>query len=203
MCDFWVTFELTEDLLALKSLHEWTSGEHLVKHAKTWTYRQHPQLSPSLLMAHPQQLKNTRVLLLKCKKISPDTVFSLYCAPATTMQQFSWWITHEGYGHFGQGGQLHSSTPTNASPVFCIVGRIGWWLLRPCSAVRWLSQGKVLHLFLAVLPEIVHFLDDFGEGDRFPVLRDKEWKTNLAFLADITVHLSKLYPATSRWWKTC
>ncbi len=59
------------------------------------------------------------------------------------------------------------------------------------SEVRWLSQGKVLHRFLAVLPEIVHCLND-SEGGRFPVLRDNEWKTNVAFLADITARLNKL-----------
>uniref|UniRef100_A0A3B3RGE1 HAT C-terminal dimerisation domain-containing protein n=1 Tax=Paramormyrops kingsleyae TaxID=1676925 RepID=A0A3B3RGE1_9TELE len=60
------------------------------------------------------------------------------------------------------------------------------------SEVRWLSHGKVLNRFLAVLPEIVHFLNDIGEGERFPVLRDNEWKTNVAFLADVTAHLNKL-----------
>uniref|UniRef100_A0A8C2CP28 Uncharacterized protein n=1 Tax=Cyprinus carpio TaxID=7962 RepID=A0A8C2CP28_CYPCA len=60
------------------------------------------------------------------------------------------------------------------------------------SEVRWLSRGKVLHRFLAVLPEIVNFLNDIGEGERFPVLRDNEWKTNVAFLSDVTAHQNKL-----------
>uniref|UniRef100_A0A672PGZ3 DUF4371 domain-containing protein n=1 Tax=Sinocyclocheilus grahami TaxID=75366 RepID=A0A672PGZ3_SINGR len=60
------------------------------------------------------------------------------------------------------------------------------------SEVRWLSRGKVLQRFLAVLPKIVHFVNAIGEEERFPVLRDNEWKTNVAFLADVTAHLNKL-----------
>lgn len=110
-------------------------------------------------------------------------VISLYCALASTMQQVSWWIPHEGYGHCMDTG-LHPSTPCNSSPFYCIVGQIGRCLRRPHSA-QW--DGWVI--FCLYSPRYFTF---FMTLARERNLRDKGCKINLAFIADITVHLNKL-----------
>ena len=56
--------------------------------------------------------------------------------------------------------------------------------------VRWLSRGKVLDRFLALLPEIKQFLTE--EQQNFPDLSDTEWQQDLGFMSDITSHLNKL-----------
>lgn len=61
------TFEITEDLLALKSLHERTRGEDI-------------QRALSEACKH-------KGLVVEMRKISPDFGISQYCAPASIMQQ--------------------------------------------------------------------------------------------------------------------
>ncbi|XP_049794777.1 general transcription factor II-I repeat domain-containing protein 2-like [Schistocerca nitens] len=58
------------------------------------------------------------------------------------------------------------------------------------STVRWLSRGKVLDVFFALLEEISLFLKMKGEEMR--CLKDIKWISDLAFLADITIHLNNL-----------
>ncbi|XP_066512762.1 general transcription factor II-I repeat domain-containing protein 2A-like [Hoplias malabaricus] len=58
------------------------------------------------------------------------------------------------------------------------------------TAVRWLSQGKVLKRHFDLREEICQFMD--SKGKDCTVLRDEKWKCELAFLADITSHLSAL-----------
>ncbi|XP_067932990.1 general transcription factor II-I repeat domain-containing protein 2-like [Watersipora subatra] len=54
--------------------------------------------------------------------------------------------------------------------------------------VRWLSSAETLRKFNSLLPEIDLFMRDKGrECDEF---REQFWITDLAFLADITEHLS-------------
>ena len=56
--------------------------------------------------------------------------------------------------------------------------------------VRWLSSHKVLKRFLQLLEEIVLFLEikDYDCSE----LKDVNWIQDLAFLVDITGHLSQL-----------
>ncbi|XP_068240968.1 general transcription factor II-I repeat domain-containing protein 2-like [Palaemon carinicauda] len=56
--------------------------------------------------------------------------------------------------------------------------------------VRWLSKAGMLKRAYDLLEEIQLFLD--MKGNAIPELRDKEWRYDLAFLVDITDHLSAL-----------
>ena len=57
--------------------------------------------------------------------------------------------------------------------------------------VRWLSKAGMLKRAYDLLEEIVLFLDMKG-NNAIPELRNKEWRCDLAFLVDITDHLSVL-----------
>jgi hypothetical protein len=61
------------------------------------------------------------------------------------------------------------------------------------TEVRWLSRGKVLSRFLALIEAIKDFLksksDKFKDFDK---LNDRSWLLDLAFLADITEKLNSL-----------
>jgi hypothetical protein len=58
------------------------------------------------------------------------------------------------------------------------------------SEVRWLSKAKVLQRFYDLLPEIKLFMDMKGRPvDEFD---NEEWIADLAFLVDITNHISSL-----------
>lgn len=109
-------------------------------------------------------------------------------------------VPHEGYGHSGQL-YLNANEPNCVALVDELEGAYEDLVLH--SEVRWLSLGKVdfwlysaellfSNRFLDILPKIVQLIDDIGTGERVPVLKDRKWKTNLAFFADITVHLNKL-----------
>ncbi|XP_066963213.1 general transcription factor II-I repeat domain-containing protein 2A-like [Macrobrachium rosenbergii] len=56
--------------------------------------------------------------------------------------------------------------------------------------VRWLSKAGMLKRAYDLLEEIALFLD--MKGNAIPELRNKEWRCDLAFLVDITDHLSVL-----------
>ena len=56
--------------------------------------------------------------------------------------------------------------------------------------IRWLSRGKVLHHFLALLTEIKAFMEARNEDTT--LLSDTEWLLDLAFLADMTEKLNNL-----------
>lgn len=58
------------------------------------------------------------------------------------------------------------------------------------TAVRWLSRGRVLKRFYDLLPEINAFL--LTKGKSVPELIDTEWKWDLAFLTDVTEILNSL-----------
>lgn len=50
------------------------------------------------------------------------------------------------------------------------------------------SRGKILNRLFELGEEICQFMDSKGKDST--VLRDEKWKCELAFLADITPHLS-------------
>ena len=58
------------------------------------------------------------------------------------------------------------------------------------SNVRWLSRGRVLNRFVALLEEIRYFL--INRGKQFDELNDNDWLLDLAFMADLSTHLSRL-----------
>jgi len=58
-----------------------------------------------------------------------------------------------------------------------------------CSA-RWLSCAKVLKIFFALINVIQLFMD--MKLSPQPILQDKVWVSDLAFMTDITGHLSDL-----------
>uniref|UniRef100_A0A9J8AS26 SPIN-DOC-like zinc-finger domain-containing protein n=1 Tax=Cyprinus carpio carpio TaxID=630221 RepID=A0A9J8AS26_CYPCA len=58
------------------------------------------------------------------------------------------------------------------------------------TEVRWLSRGRVLRRFFDLLPEINTFLQSKGETVR--ELTEPEWKWDLAFLTDVTEMLNHL-----------
>ena len=58
------------------------------------------------------------------------------------------------------------------------------------SEVRWLSHGKVLELFLSLLPEVCTFLD--SKRKHQPKLKDPHWIIQLVLLTDFTCHLNVL-----------
>ncbi|XP_078509146.1 general transcription factor II-I repeat domain-containing protein 2B-like [Lissotriton helveticus] len=56
--------------------------------------------------------------------------------------------------------------------------------------VRWLSKGKVLERFIALLPEIVLFVNSRGQS--FPELTNVKWLVMLHFLTDLFTHFNTL-----------
>lgn len=58
------------------------------------------------------------------------------------------------------------------------------------NEVRWLSRGRVLELFLSLLPQIREFTASKGRVE--PELENPEWIMKLAFLTDLTCHLNAL-----------
>lgn len=59
------------------------------------------------------------------------------------------------------------------------------------SEVRWLSRAKVLKRFLNLLPEVKIFMTNL-KGRHVPEFDDIFWIADLAFLVDLTSHLSDL-----------
>ena len=67
------------------------------------------------------------------------------------------------------------------------------------SEVRWLSRGKVLERFFALVAEIEKFLQEKNPtlstrngASAVKLLSDHDWLLDLAFLVDITQHLNNL-----------
>ncbi|KAJ1117630.1 hypothetical protein NDU88_005827 [Pleurodeles waltl] len=58
------------------------------------------------------------------------------------------------------------------------------------TEVLWLSKGKVLERFIALLPEIEHFTN--SRGQTFPELKDVKWLLMLHFLSDLFAHFNAL-----------
>lgn len=58
--------------------------------------------------------------------------------------------------------------------------------------VRWLSVSKVLNQFITLVPLIKEFLFQLKQPITFDELEDQNWIEQIAFLADITQHLSIL-----------
>ncbi|XP_078504859.1 general transcription factor II-I repeat domain-containing protein 2A-like [Lissotriton helveticus] len=56
--------------------------------------------------------------------------------------------------------------------------------------VGWLSKGKVLEQFIALLPEIVLFVNSRGQS--FPELMDVKWPIVLYFLSELFTHFNAL-----------
>ena len=55
---------------------------------------------------------------------------------------------------------------------------------------RWLSSDKVLLMYVKCLVEVRAFL--IGQEKAYPELEDEKWLIKGMFLADITMHFSKL-----------
>ena len=58
------------------------------------------------------------------------------------------------------------------------------------SNVRWLSRGRVLNRFVALLEEIRYFL--INRGKQCDELNDNDWLLDLAFMTDLSTHLNRL-----------
>ncbi|KAJ1107684.1 hypothetical protein NDU88_005073 [Pleurodeles waltl] len=58
------------------------------------------------------------------------------------------------------------------------------------TEVRWLSKGKALERFIALLPEIEHFAN--SRGQTFPKLKDVKWLLMLHFLSDLFAQFNAL-----------
>uniref|UniRef100_A0A8C1ZLH4 DUF4371 domain-containing protein n=1 Tax=Cyprinus carpio TaxID=7962 RepID=A0A8C1ZLH4_CYPCA len=191
------TFEVTEDLLALKSLHEQTRGENIHRALSEASKDMNiPESSVVSITSDgaPSMTGKHKGLIAEMRKISPDLLAFHYIVH----QQALCSKLVDGYFVEVMNTVVKVVNFIRVRPLihhrFIVLldeldSAYGDLILH--SEVRWLSRGKVLHRFLAVLPEIVNFLNDIGEGERFPVLRDNEWKTNIAFLSDVTAHLNK------------
>ena len=59
-------------------------------------------------------------------------------------------------------------------------------------SVRWLSCGNLLGKFSDLLEQIKEFLISKGTLERFAIIDDENWKCDLCFLADFTVHLNDI-----------
>uniref|UniRef100_H3AWY0 HAT C-terminal dimerisation domain-containing protein n=1 Tax=Latimeria chalumnae TaxID=7897 RepID=H3AWY0_LATCH len=62
-------------------------------------------------------------------------------------------------------------------------------LVLHCS-VRWLSRGKVIACFFELLDAVNRFMEE--KRKTYPELTDPQWVLDLAFLADMLLHLDKL-----------
>ena len=60
------------------------------------------------------------------------------------------------------------------------------------TEVRWLSRGKVLSRFIALKTELLIFFQNEGMDDFVKCLKNNDWYTKAAYLADIFNYLNNV-----------
>uniref|UniRef100_H3AE60 DUF4371 domain-containing protein n=1 Tax=Latimeria chalumnae TaxID=7897 RepID=H3AE60_LATCH len=185
-----VNFEIIEDLLSLKSLHDRTLGE-------------------GIYIAARQACDEMNVLLNSIVSVTTDGALCMTgkhrgLVAEMTKEQLNLLtfhcIVHQqalcsklGDGHM-KGVMDKVVKVVNFIHARPLLHRRFVSLLQEIDSsygdillhteVRWLSRGKVLQRFVALLPEIVWFLSEIGEEDKYPELKDDSWKEDLRKVID-------------------
>uniref|UniRef100_H3BFL4 DUF4371 domain-containing protein n=1 Tax=Latimeria chalumnae TaxID=7897 RepID=H3BFL4_LATCH len=182
-----VNFEITEDLLSLKSLHDRTRGKDIYIAVRQMNVPLNSVVSVTTDGA-PCMTGKHRELVAEMTKEQPN-LLTFHC------------IVHQqalcsklGDGHM-KGVMDKVVKVVNFIRARPLLHRRFVSLLQEIDSsygdillhteVRWLR-------FVALLPKIVWFLSEIGEEDKYPELKDDSWKEDLSFLANLTGHLNKL-----------
>ncbi|KAK0137893.1 General transcription factor II-I repeat domain-containing protein 2 [Merluccius polli] len=193
------SFEVSEELAALKSLKGTTTGEDIfVQVCKTmeelglaWS-----KLASITTDGAPSMVGTTRGLVGRLNSkfeerglTPPLQVHCLIHQQALCCKVLKWASVMKVVVHcvnyIRKNGLKHRQFQAFLSELESAYEDVLYY-----TEIRWLSRGKVLHRFYDLLPEINTFLQSKGETVR--ELTEPEWKWNLAFLTDVTEMLNHL-----------
>ncbi|XP_042306980.1 general transcription factor II-I repeat domain-containing protein 2A-like [Sceloporus undulatus] len=192
-------FEVTEELAALQSIKETTTGEDIyetvcqtvngleldwAKLASVTTNG-----APSMVGSKRGVVARINQEMEKHNRSQPIAIHCLFHQQALCSKSLKWDFvmkTVVSCVNFIRANALNH----RQFQEFLSKENADWEDVLYHTEVRWLSRGKVLRCFYDLLPEIAAFL--VSKNKEVPELNDAEWKWHLAFLTDVTEFLNGL-----------
>ena len=195
-------FEITEELLSMESMKDATTGEDIFecveKAFRTMELPWHKMVTVTTDGCPPLTGKNVGLL----KRLS-DRVAEVDC---TRELIFLHCIIHQEVLCKKVLDMKHGVDPVVKIVNFIRARGLNHrqfiTLLEDCdsdhsgvpyhTAVRWLSEGKVLRRVWDLKTEILLFLEMKGKDKGYPQLKQSEWLSDLAFAVDLFEHINEL-----------